>query len=286
MKFRPKSRKPKKRMIEMMAMSGAHGGKKGRRPSSARGSTSASRPGETPAEPTERALSPSGEGREVQSAASKRVRTCVGCAKEIDPAADDCVRLIVDPTDPKNPEVAVDARGSAFGRGAWVHTRGPCVERAARVGLSRSFRMTISKKPNELIETVREGLHRRIEGLLLSAKRSGRCHVGGDAVERADKFGPVFFVVATDARSAADRIEVRRAVSEGRAASFGTKEGLGLLFRAGTADVAVIGIEVSALSHTIQSAIEGMSALSVPGAATHSSAVILSESDADSGVTA
>ena len=89
------------------------------------------------------------------------VRTCVGCqakfsaadVEEIEssktPIADLHVRVVLGPTASKDEraEVAVDFAGSSFGRGAHVHVRPACIERACRGGFARSFKHPVSATP-------------------------------------------------------------------------------------------------------------------------------------------
>ena len=60
------------------------------------------------------------------------MRTCVGCGERVEiPRSESpssvLVRLVLGP----GGEVAVDAAGGGFGRGAHVHPRPGCVEKAA-----------------------------------------------------------------------------------------------------------------------------------------------------------
>ena len=66
------------------------------------------------------------------------VRTCVGCHEAVD--QQELVRVALDrSTDP--PSVHWDEDRRRGGRGAWVHPRSDCVERAlVRRGFQRSFR--------------------------------------------------------------------------------------------------------------------------------------------------
>ena len=74
----------------------------------------------------------------ASAGASRRERTCVGCGERVpvDRARDEMVRLVLLPAQ-HGMEVAVDLAGHSSGRGAWVHGRTQCLERAAARGLAR-----------------------------------------------------------------------------------------------------------------------------------------------------
>jgi predicted RNA-binding protein YlxR (DUF448 family) len=59
-------------------------------------------------------------------------RTCVGCGERCAPG--ELIRLVLAPSG----EIAVDAAGGGFGRGAHVHARGACLRQAATRGLLRA----------------------------------------------------------------------------------------------------------------------------------------------------
>jgi predicted RNA-binding protein YlxR (DUF448 family) len=182
------------------------------------------------------------EVAEKSAAPRGRTRTCVGCSERIEtgsPAGDDLVRLILG----ADGEIAIDPKGGGFGRGAYVHARRACVERAAKAGLLRATKGNArSLKQDEeggegerisadaLARAIQRSMDRRIEGLLAAALRSRQLAKGANAVAGACQRGEAeLVVVATDAAAAADLGEVRRAVAAGRAAAWGTKERLGRL---------------------------------------------------------
>lgn len=171
-----------------------------------------------------------------------RTRTCIGCAERVEvdgPDGADLVRLILGP----GGEIVVDSGRGGFGRGAHVHARRSCVERAARSGLLRATkgaaRSILSAEDGQdekgealstdsLARAIQHSMDRRIEGLLAAAIRSRQVACGADGVTGACRRGDAWLVVvACDAAAAADLTEVRRAVAEGRAVAWGTKERLG-----------------------------------------------------------
>lgn len=182
-----------------------------------------------------------GAVREAEEAPRGRVRTCVGCGERIEGDAGDLIRLVLGPEG----EIAVDARGGAFGRGAHVHARPACLDRAARSGLARSTKgkaATVLSEDGEalplhagsLARVIQEAMDRRIEGLFAAAVRSRQLAFGADAVTGACQRGDAaLVVVARDAAAAAELTEVRRAVSEGRAVAWGDKQRLGRIVMTG-----------------------------------------------------
>ncbi len=159
------------------------------------------------------------------------VRSCVGCSERVDVAGNHAlVRLIVSPEG----EVAVDARGGGFGRGAHVHPRPDCLQKAVERGLARSAKVktnTLVTETGELLPLTREALaeairrstDRRIEGLLLSAKRSRKLAIGADAVRTAWSRGDADLVLVARDAEVSDMNEVRQAVAEGCGVAWGDK---------------------------------------------------------------
>ena len=184
-----------------------------------------------------------------------RTRTCVGCNERVeigDPSQGDLVRLILG----AGGEIAVDTSsrgrgGSGSGRGAHVHARRACVERAARAGLLRATKgaARFVHDPGEaensealstdsLARAIQRSMDRRIEGLLAAAVRSRQLAHGGDAVADACRRGEAKLVLVAcnggldgghPQIHAAELAEIRRAVAEGRAVAWGTRERLGAI---------------------------------------------------------
>lgn len=74
------------------------------------------------------------------------VRTCVGCRERA--AKGELVRIVADGS-----SITVDRRQVMPGRGAYVHQRDRCIERATmRGGLARSFRRRLTAEPHQLRE--------------------------------------------------------------------------------------------------------------------------------------
>jgi predicted RNA-binding protein YlxR (DUF448 family) len=167
-----------------------------------------------------------------------RTRTCVGCACQVDTRKDggDLLRLILG----EGGEIAVDTvnakGGGGFGRGAYVHARRPCLERAAKAGLLRATKGKASHvadvagehdsaplSADALARAIERSMDRRIEGLLATAVRTRQVVIESAGSDAA------LVVVACDAGAAADQAEVRAAVAGSRAVAWGTKERLGAI---------------------------------------------------------
>lgn len=161
-------------------------------------------------------------------------RTCVGCGRRDDARA--LVRLVRG----EGAEIAVDAAGGAFGRGAHVHPTAPCVAKAARGGLARAFKQGIQADPAALAASIADALERRMAGLILSARRTKAVEIGADAACEALEKGAPLVVVARDAGTVVQRGPVARAIAEGRAVAWQDKATLGALL--GRDEVAVLAL--------------------------------------------
>lgn len=175
-------------------------------------------------------------------------RTCIGCTKTGVPEG--MVRLVLGDAG----DVAVDAAGGAFGRGAHVHASHDCIEAACHGGLSRAFKRDVRLEPAALRASIREAYIRRAAGMILGARRAGHLAVGTESVLDAwnSKKKPGLVVMAADAGSIVSRFE--RAVAEGRAVVFGTKPELGELF--GSSETAVFAVCHDGVARALQHVIE------------------------------
>lgn len=145
-------------------------------------------------------------------------RTCVGCRSPAE--AGELVRLVLGP----DGEVAVDLAGGAFGRGAWVHPRPECIDKAAPQGLSRALKTHVRDDGPSVMATFRAAAERRAQGLILAARRSRKLDAGASAVEEAVREQRAALVlVATDARAAAELAFLQPLIANGQALAFGTK---------------------------------------------------------------
>jgi predicted RNA-binding protein YlxR (DUF448 family) len=187
------------------------------------------------------------------------LRTCVGCKTSGSPQ--DLLRLVVGP----DGEVVPDLAGGAFGRGAWVHPRGACLEAAVRGGLSRGLKTQIKTSTAELTKHVRDAALRRTISLLQAAQRARRAVLGTAALEDAERDDDVMLLVlAGDAKASADLSAVRRLAERGRVRRFRTKAELGAAF--GRDELALIGLLSPDLSQEVSRMIS-VSELDEPGRA-------------------
>jgi predicted RNA-binding protein YlxR (DUF448 family) len=171
----------------------------------------------------------------------------VGCRETTAP--DELVRFVLGP----DGELVPDLKGGSFGRGAWVHPRPECLERAPK-GFCRSFSSNVRVTSGELGQLLRSAAERRTLSLLASAQGAKRVVLGKAAVEEALALGHVrLLVVATDARAAIESREVQAAIAAGRAVAFGTKQSLGDAL--GREELGVLGILDAGLARALSRAI-------------------------------
>jgi predicted RNA-binding protein YlxR (DUF448 family) len=204
----------------------------------------------------------------------KRVptRTCVGCGAR-DAATEMAHLVVVDGT------VVVDALFSAgggllqaqAGRGAHLHPRPDCVAKAPR-GLSRSLRSAASVTASDVGRALASAADRRLEGLLVSARRRRDVAAGADAALDAVRKGAPLVVVALDAGSVAQKVEVVDAVAAGRCIAWGSKARLGALASGGSGGSGTDegrGVAICAVLHTgIASEMKRVRAAAVDASAT------------------
>ena len=161
-------------------------------------------------------------------------RTCVGCGEK--DAANAFVRLVL-----VGESVVVDVGRSSFGHGAHVHARPGCLVKACKGGLSRAFKARVVAEAAQLGAEIAAGMDRRLEGLLLAARRAGHLVYGADAVcESLEQRKDNVVVVARDAKTVVSRRPISEAIAGGRAVAWGTKNELGRLL--GREEVAVVAV--------------------------------------------
>lgn len=175
-----------------------------------------------------------GEQQARGAAVRASERTCAACRQSGPPES--MVRWVRDDEGVVHPDV----RGSAFGRGAWLHPRVQCIARLVPA-LSRSFRAPVTTTPEQALEWLRAAGDKRVRDLLGAVRRQRKYALGSDAVEDALARGQACLVlVAQDARAGAETPGVRRAVAEGLACAWGTKERIGQIV--GRPEVGVLAI--------------------------------------------
>ncbi len=193
--------------------------------------------------------------RETTRAAKReRSRTCVGCqARVVVGEQDTLLRVVLGPEAAGRTGkhgIAIDVAGSAFGRGAHVHANPACLAKACKAGFSRAFRREVVADAAILARDVAASLDRRVEGLLLGARRAGMLAFGEEAREAVQGGAPLV-LVACDAGASAGRA-VAQAMSDGRAVAWRTKVALGALFARG--EVALVAVRHEAVANEIRRA--------------------------------
>jgi predicted RNA-binding protein YlxR (DUF448 family) len=196
----------------------------------------------------------------------------VGCGERCAPET--LVRLILAPSG----EIAVDAAGGGFGRGAHVHARVACLQQAAVRGLLRATKghadsVSVAAKEGgavvhseaapfsaaALAQAIEAAMTRRISGLLATAARTHKARLGSDSASTAWRSGDAaLLLVATDAAAAAELTSVREAVAAGAAVAWGTKKTLAAaLFRPEkTEGIAVAAITDTRIAAAVRDAVE------------------------------
>lgn len=165
-------------------------------------------------------------------------RTCVACRSVVDRSS--LVRLVEGP----DGAIAVDAKSSQGGRGAWVHPTKSCIETAAkRHAAERSLKVEPrAVDAKAIVAQARESFARRARGLLSSAFRSRQIAVGMDAVVQCVNDARASMVLL--AEDAGDNTRSRAeslATDTISLRAFGSREALGALFNRG--EVAIAAVE-------------------------------------------
>jgi predicted RNA-binding protein YlxR (DUF448 family) len=175
-------------------------------------------------------------------------RTCAGC--RVTGAKGELVRVVLG----DDQHVVVDLAGGAFGRGAWLHVRPECIERAVPRGLAKSFKSEVKTTAAELRDKLVEAAERRILGLLSGARGSERIAVGTSATDDEIEAGRArLVVVATDARAAATTGPVQRMIAAGNAVAWGDKQRLGKAL--GRGELGVLAVSDSGIAVALRHAI-------------------------------
>lgn len=185
------------------------------------------------------------ETHEVGKAPPRRM--CAGCGKR--DLADNLVRVVLGPEG----EIAVDLADSRFGRGAHVHATKDCVQKGARGGFAKSFKTQVTTTVEAIGEQIIASADRRIEGLLIGARRGKLAIGGGDVVREAWRDEKAaLLIVAVDAAAAAKLPEVEDAIRQGKAIAWSDKQRLGAVF--GRDETAVCAVLHEGVAEAIGSA--------------------------------
>lgn len=195
--------------------------------------------------------------RRFGDGASKVVeRTCVGCNTTGD--ASELLRVVYTPEvveiDPTAAPVLVDLGGKLnggrhAGRGAWVHSRRACIERACSKGFSRAFSAHVRVSADALTAQINEAATRRLAGLLMASFRSRQLVYGRDAVKEVLSEAPLV-ILAKDAQSVAKDGDLQRAGAQGKVVFWSTKEQLGQWL--GRPEVGVVALTDGAIADVVR----------------------------------
>jgi hypothetical protein len=165
-------------------------------------------------------------------------RTCAGCQKRGD-ASEVLVRVVLGSPASSGASgatsgektgarpVVVDMASSAFGRGAHVHPDVSCLKKACASGFARAFKCAILADVETLQREIVQGCDRRLEGLLVGARRGKKVAIGEEAGS-AMAAGAPLAVLASDAGANVLK-QFAWGIEDGRAVAWKDKAGLGSL---------------------------------------------------------
>ena len=178
------------------------------------------------------------QAQDSDSRAGRPTRTCAGCQKR-EGALTGLVRVVLGAEEARGARaVVVDVASSAFGRGAHVHPEPACVKKACSGGFARAFRCPIAADPATVRAQIVSGCDRRLEGLLLGARRARLVAIGEEA-QTAMAAGAPLAIIASNAGANATKT-FGWAIGEGRAVAWKDKATLGTLLGRDEVAVAII----------------------------------------------
>ena len=118
---------------------------------------------------------------------------CAGCHQEV--ARRDLERFVYD----ERVGLTYDMRGGAPGREVLVHPLSSCISAATWAGFARQLGESIDPpEADELVETVRQGLQRRVRDGLGEVRRLGNLFVGIEPTSKAIDDGQIECIVVAD----------------------------------------------------------------------------------------
>ncbi len=167
------------------------------------------------------------------------------------------VTLRLAPTPEGGVVVIVGSHAGTVGRGAHVHPRVACVERAVDGRLSKAFRREIRISAAELGDAISAREARRMEGLILAAIRTRQVALGADAAAEALEHGAII-VAAKDAGRLVDHQPFRGARDSGRLIFWGDRARLGAFTRRDS--LAVLAVTAPSLAQALRHAHQVVSA--------------------------
>lgn len=185
------------------------------------------------------------------------VRTCVACRQRGDRA--DLVRWVA----ADDGRVALDARASRSGRGAWVHPTRACVAAMVkRHAAERALKVPVQVDldAGALLAQLRAALVQRVTSLLVVAARTRTLAIGTEAVAAMLERGRVrAVVVAGDAGDHARALADAPGHGGPRVIRYADKSALGALFDRG--EVALLALLDPRIASETASTIERLAAL-------------------------
>jgi hypothetical protein len=160
--------------------------------------------------------------------------------------------------------VALDARASQGGRGAWVHPTRACVAAAVkRHAAERALKVDVQRDLDAgvLISSLRASFAKRVSSLLLVASRSRALVFGADAVSEAlSRTRVPLVLVATDAGAVASAmVEEQGDGAAPRVLRYETRAGLGRVM--GRAEVALAALLDTRIAAELATTIDRLAAL-------------------------
>lgn len=184
-------------------------------------------------------------------------RTCVGCRHTASPS--DLVRLVAD----AQGRVALDAKTSRGGRGAWVHPKRSCIEAMVkRHAAERTLKVDVARDldAGAVIASLRESLSRKVASLLVVASRTKTLALGAEAVMAAlERTKVPAVVVARDAGSVAKALAEEGSGGGTRVLRHSTKSDLGSVFHRG--EVALLALLDTRIAAELAVTIDRLAAL-------------------------
>jgi predicted RNA-binding protein YlxR (DUF448 family) len=185
------------------------------------------------------------------------VRTCVGCRHAASPS--ELVRLVSD----AQGNVALDAKSSRGGRGAWVHPTRSCIEATVkRHSAERTLKIDVKRDldAGALLAALRESLTRKAASLLVVASRTKTLAIGAEAVAASlERTRVPAVVVARDAGSVAKAMAEEGSGGGTRVLRHSTKSELGSLFHRG--EVALLALLDTRIAAELAVTIDRLAAL-------------------------
>jgi len=185
---------------------------------------------------------------------SRPVRICTGCGERKEKA--EMVRIVADPSGSLIP----DLKGSLPGRGAYVCPDASCILKASAGRLAASLKVPgdPSAKYKALKAAVAQVYRRRITGLLMQAKKSGRCVSGTNLVEGELRRGPQegWFAILAEDTSEDIAVKITKSLKSAQVScrSFFGKEELGDIL--GKSPRSVVLIKDSGIAGAIEESLD------------------------------